>query len=118
MQAKLTINGVDMTPWLAREGLVHTPLVRQSRSVVTLDGREYRTEIVVHSIEVRFLELRDNTLAMIRAALSSPATVVFTDDFGKDLTRVMYVTGPSVTAKTVQGGHTYYSGVSITMEER
>ena len=33
MQAKLTINGVDMTPWLAREGLVHTPLVRQSRSV-------------------------------------------------------------------------------------
>ena len=118
MQAKLTINGMDMTPWLAREGLVLTPLVRQSRSVVTLDGREYRTEIVMHSITAQFVELRDNTLGKIRAALSSPATVAFTDDFGNELTRVMYVTGPTVTAKTVQGGHTYYSGVSITLEER
>ena len=118
MQAKLTINGMDMTPWLAREGLVLTPLVRQSRSVVTLDGREYRTEIVMHSITAQFVELRDNTLGKIRAALSSPATVTFTDDFGNELTRVMYVTGPTVTAKTVQGGHTYYSGVSITLEER
>ena len=118
MQTKLTINGMDMTPWLAREGLVLTPLVRQSRSVVTLDGREYRTEIVMHSITAQFVELRDNTLGKIRAALSSPATVTFTDDFGNELTRVMYVTGPTVTAKTVQGGHTYYSGVSITLEER
>lgn len=118
MQAKLTINGMDMTPWLARGGLVHTPLVRQSRIVVTLDGREYRTEIVVHGLEVRFVEMRDRTLAAIRKALSSPATVLFTDDFGDELTRVMYVTGPTVTTKVVQGGNTYYNGVSITLEER
>lgn len=117
MEAKLIINGMDVSPWLAREGLVRTPLVRQSRSVVTLDGREYRKEIVLHSIEARFVELRDNTLAAIRQSLTSPATVQFTDDLGNELTRTMYVTGPTVTARTVQGGHTYYSGVSITLEE-
>lgn len=117
MEAKLIINGMDVSPWLAREGLELTPLVRQSRSVVTLDGQEYRTEIVLHGIGARFVELRDNTLAAISRALTSPATVQFTDDLGETLTRTMYVTGPTVTARTVQGGNTYYSGVSITLEE-
>ena len=65
------------------------------------------------------MELRDNTLATLKASLvTHPATVTFTDDEGNDLTRAMYVTGPTVAAKTVKGGNTYYSGVSLTLEEK
>ena len=119
MQVKLVINGVDHTPWLAEGGLVRSPLLRQSRSVVTLDGTEWRTEIRKHQLEASYVELRDSTLATLANSLQpNPATVLFTDDNGMDITRTMYVSGPSVTAKTVRGGNTYYSGVSITLEER
>lgn len=117
MQIKLTINGVDFAPWVAENGLTRSPLVRQSRSIVVLNGTEYRTDVRKHSLEVQLVELRDNTLATLTAALSSPATVLFTDNQGNDLSRTMYVTGPTEPAKTVRGGNTYYSGVSFTLEE-
>lgn len=119
MQAKLVINGVDHSLWLAGGGLVRAPLLRQSRSVVTLAGTEWRTQIQKHQMEASYVELRDNTLAALVASLAvNPASVLFTDDNGADITRTMYVTGPNVTAKTVRGGNTYYTGVSITLEER
>ena len=117
MQIKLTINGVDFAPWVAENGLTRSPLVRQGRSIVVLNGTEYRTDVRKHSLEVQLVELRDNTLSTLTAALSSPATVLFTDNQGNDLSRTMYVTGPTEPAKTVRGGNTYYSGVSFTLEE-
>lgn len=118
MQIRLNINGFELTPWLAENGYTLSPLIRQSRSVITLGGTEYRTEVKKHSIEATTVELRDNTLRSIKAALTSPATVVFTDDEGNDLTRTMYVSGPAATARTVRGGNTYFAGVTITLEER
>lgn len=119
MQVKLVINGMDHAPWLAENGLVRSPLVRQSRSVVTLDGTEWRTEIRKNQLEATYVELRDKTLATLVSTLTpNPATVLFTDNNGVDITRIMYISGPTVTAKTVRGGNTYYSGVSITLEER
>lgn len=118
MQIRLNINGFELAPWLAENGYILSPLIRQSRSVITLGGTEYRTEVKKHSIEATTVELRDNTLRSIKAALTSPATVIFTDDEGNDLTRTMYVSGPTATAKTVRGGNTYFAGVTITLEER
>lgn len=118
MQIKLTINGVNFAPWVAEGGMSYSPLVRQSRSIVVLNGTEYRTDVRKHSWTVQLVELRDNTLATLAAALTSPATVLFTDKAGNDLSRTMYVTGPDYTAKTVRGGNTYYSGVSFTLEEK
>lgn len=120
MQLKLIVNGVDHSLWLAENGLVRSPLVRQSRSIVTLNGTEWRTDIQKHQFEASYVELRDSTLAKLKASLTaaSPATVTFTDDEGNDLTRTMYWSGPRVTAKTVEGGNTYYTGVSVTYEER
>ena len=120
MQLKLIVNGVDHSLWLAENGLVRSPLVRQSRSIVTLDGTEWRTDIKKHQLEASYVELRDSTLTKLKASLkaSSPATVTFTDDDGNDLTRTMYWSGPRVTAKKVKGGNTYYTGVSVTYEER
>ena len=110
MQLKLIVNGVDHSLWLAENGLVRSPLVRQSRSIVTLNGTEWRTDIQKHQLEASYVELRDSTLAKLKASLkaSSPATVTFTDDDGNDLTRTMYWSGPRVTAKKVKGGNTYY----------
>lgn len=119
MQVKLTINGVDHSPWLAENGLVRSPLLRQSRSVVTADGTEWRTEIRKNKLDASYVELRDSTLAILVNSLqTNPATVLFTDDNGMDITRTMYISGPTVTAKTVRGGNTYYTGISITLEER
>lgn len=118
MQVRLNINGVELTPWLAEDGYVLTPLLRQSRSVITLGGTEYRTEIIKCSIEATTVELRDHTLRTIKKALSSPATVLFTDGEGNELTRTMYVSGPTETAKTVRGGNTYFRGMTIQLEER
>ena len=117
MQIKLTINGVDFAPWVAEGGMSYSPVVRQSRSVVVLNGTEYRTDVRKHGWTVQLVELRDDTLATLSAAVTSPATVLFTAAAGSDLSRTMYVTGPTYTAKTVRGGHTYYSGASLTLEE-
>ena len=117
MQIKLTINGVDFAPWVAENGLTRSPLVRQSRSIVVLNGTEYRTNIQKDGWTVQLIEVRDSTLSTLSAAITSPATVIFTDRTGTDVTRTMYVTGPTYTAKAVRGGNTYYSGVSLTLEE-
>ena len=117
MQLKLTINGVDFTPWVAEGGMTYSPLVRQSRSIVVLNGTEYRTNVQKDGWTVHLIEVRDSTLSTLSAAITSPATVIFTDRAGTDVTRTMYVTGPTYTAKAVRGGNTYYSGVSLTLEE-
>ena len=118
MQVRLNVNGVEFTPWLAENGYVLTPLIRQSRSVVVRNGTEYRAEIHKHQLDATLVEVRDGTLATLSAALDkSPATVLFTDDHQQLLTRTMYVTGPTATAKTVRGGNTYFSGVTFTFEE-
>ena len=119
MQVKVVINGVSHAEWLAEGGYVLTPLLRQARSVVTIDGTDWRTQIKKHQIDLSYVELRDSTLVTLANSLKpNPATVLFTDDNGMDITRTMYVSGPIVTAKTVRGGNTYYSGASITLEER
>lgn len=118
MQVRLNINGFELTPWLAERGYVLSTLVRQSRSVITIGGTEYRTGINKHRIEATTVELRDVTLKAIVAALTHAATVLFTDDEGNELTRTMYVSWPTETAKTVRGGITYYAGPTITLEER
>lgn len=117
MQIKLTINGVDFAPWVAEGGMTYSPIVRQSRSIVVLNGTEYRMNVQKDGWTVQLVELRDNTLTTLSAAITSPSTVIFTDRAGIDVTRTMYVTGPTYTAKTVRGGHTYYSGASLTLEE-
>ena len=120
MQMKLVVNGVDHSLWLAENGLVRSPLVRQSRSIITLGGTEWRTEIRKHQLQATYVRLRDSTLAKLTTSLTAanPATVLFTDDDGNNLTRTMYWSGPTATAQKVEGGNTYYTGVSVTFEER
>lgn len=119
MEAKLKVNGVDFSRWIKVEGLQFERVSRQSRDVTTMDGTLYRTEITKQAISVELVEMRDNTLALLKTGLlTSPATVEATDDNGQTVTGTYYVSGPSYTAKTVRGGNTYFSGVSFELEEQ
>ena len=109
MQAKLIINGEDFSPWLRENGLQQTEIVRQGRSVVALDGTEYRGEV----------RKRDTTWQRLQTALRArPALVAYVDDSAGPAQGLFYVSGLTASAKTVRGGHTYFSGGAFTLEER
>lgn len=118
MEAKLIINGVDFIPWCKRGGVQQSDVKRQSRTVTTLDGTLRQTETLKRSVRVELVELRDATLKRLAEALTSPATVEYTDKRLGDVTKLFYVSGPDATEKTIQGGNTYWSGVSFSLEER
>ena len=119
MEAILIINGVDFTPWLRSGGLQQAEIVRRGRSVAALDGTEYRAEIVKRGISVSLVELRDGTWSRLVEALSvRPADVRYIDDRYGETVRLFYVSGPTAVAKTVRGGHTYFSGGSFELEEK
>lgn len=119
METILTINNVDFTPWLRSGGLQQTEIVRRGRSVVALDGTEYRSEIVKRGISASLVELRDTTWYRLLAALRvRPATVRYIDDLLGETVRQFYVTGPTAAASTVRGGHTYFSGGAFSLEEK
>lgn len=117
MEAKLIINGVDFIPWCKRDGIQQTDIQRKVRSVITLGGKLYEKAIVVRGISVSLVELRDETLARLTAALESPATVEYTDMKYGDRTRTFYVRGITVQTKVIQGGNTYWDGTSFSLEE-
>ncbi|MDE7054491.1 MAG: hypothetical protein K2O84_06700 [Oscillospiraceae bacterium] len=119
MRAILIINNVDFTPWLMSEGLQQTEIIRRRRSVVAINGIEYRLETVKRGLSVSLVELRDVSWYRLLDALSvRPATVRYIDDRLGDCTKLFYVTGPSAAAKAVRGGHTYFSGGVFSLEEK
>lgn len=118
MRAKLVINGVDFSPWVKAGGLIQREISRQSRSVVTLNGTEYRSEIIKRSIEVSLTKMRDDTWRRLLDALQRrPATVTYIDDRLGETTRRFYVSGPSAAADKVFGNVTSMSGGAFTLEE-
>lgn len=118
MEAKLKINGVDFIPWVKEGGIQQTDIKRQSRSVVTLDGTLYQTEVIKRGISVNLVEMRDATLFRLTDALTNPAVAEYTDKNGGTLEKTFYISGPHVTEKTIMGGNTYLNGISFSMEER
>lgn len=120
MQAQLIINGVNFHLWAEEGGIQQSQIYRQSREIVTLNGVSYRSNIVKREIGFSAVEISDSTLQTLMAALTpNPASVTYTDmKTGGNVTSTFYVTGVSVGAKIVTGGHTYYEGFSFSLEER
>lgn len=119
MEAILIINGVDFTPYLCSGGLQQTEVIRQGRSLVDLNGTAHRTEIVKRGISVGLVEVRDATWYQLVGALQvRPATVRYIDDRLGEVVKRFYITDPAASAKTVRGGHTYFSGGAFKLEEK
>ncbi len=118
MEVRLIINDVDFSPYIASGGIKEGEILRVNRSVVTLDGTEYRTSVRKSRLSVSLVELRDNTRSRLLSALTSPATVYYNGGTGGESVRTFYISDFSSEAKTVRGGHTYWSGMAFTLEEK
>lgn len=117
MEYKLIINGVDYTPYVREGGIQQGEIRRQQRRVVTLDGSLHITEVVKRTQTVRLMELRTQTLRSLFDNLGNTVTVEYTDKALGDISRRFAVTGRNAGVRKVEGGNTYWSGASFTMEE-
>lgn len=119
MGATLIINGMDFSPYLRSRGLQQTEISRQGRSVVALDGTEYRSETIKRGLSVGLIDMKDTEWSrMLEALCDRPVQVRYMDDRMGDVTKSFYVIGPTAAAKTVRGGHTYFTGGSFELEEK
>lgn len=119
MRAKLIINGVDFTPWVLEEGLEQYEILRQERSVVTLDGVDYRSSAVKRGMSVSLTRMKDDTWHRLLGALRTrPVRVEYVDDLHGEMQKLFYVSGPTATTRAVRGNTTYYGGGSFSLEEK
>lgn len=118
MRFRLTINGVDFSPYIPAGGITAKKIVRQQRGIVTMDGTLHQKRIVKNGWSVRLITLRDTTMSRLAAALSAtdPAAVEYMDSEGTTITGKFYITGPQYVVRNVVTGTTYYSGVSFELE--
>lgn len=130
MRAVLEINGFDIIPYLAEEGIDYGTVKRVTRTVTTLDGREHRSSVTKNSLSLKLLDMSDDQLAEIEHYLDQAAfgisTVNYTDRHGGLHTNSQfYVDPPQATGKQTIGGTnnipgagiTYLTGITIEMEE-
>lgn len=117
MEYKQTVNGVDHTPYIREGGVEQSDVLRNQRSVITMDGALHTTATVKRRIVTRLVEVPDSRLRALMESLTTPATVDYTDRDNGDVTRTFHVTARSAGAKTVRGGNTYWSGATYTLEE-
>lgn len=119
MRAKLIINGVDFSPWILEEGLEQYEIPRQERSVVALDGVDYRTSVVKRGMNVSLTRMKDETWYRLLGALKArPAVVEYVDDALGNMQKLFYVSAPTATTRLVRGNTTYFGGGSFTLEEK
>lgn len=119
MRAKLIINGADFTPWILEEGMEQYEILRQERSVVGLDGIDYRSGVVKRGIKVSLTRMKDTTwYGLLDALRVRPATVEYIDDAMGEMRKLFYVSAPSATTRMVRGNTTYFGGGSFTLEEK
>lgn len=119
MQTKLTINGLDLRPYIAEGGITQSEVYRQSRSVTALDGTMYRTDIVKRTISVTLLTMIDTAWMAVTAKLAGrPVEVLYIDDTLGERQALFYVTAMSSGIKQQRAGVTWYSGCTFTLEER
>lgn len=118
MQAKLTINGVDFTPFIREGGIVQTDVERQLTQVVTLDGTLWRRSKRVRGIRVNLRTLRDSFYHTVSAALDQDlVSVSYTDrDTGQTVAGNFYVLERTAAVKQVAGGNTFWHNASFYLE--
>ncbi len=119
MNVKLVINGYNALPYVAEGGIEQSEVYRQQSSMIALDGTLWQSEIVKRGLSISMREMRDaNWRALCKALASRPVSVEYVDDAKGDRTALFYVTSVSAGTKRNANGLTWYSGASISLEER
>lgn len=117
MQTEININGVAFAPYVMSGGFSQSPALRQSRTVETISGLLFKSEVEKRLIALQLVEVRDSTLTRLLGAVTPLSTVEYDDIRGYRRTAKFYVSVTNAAAKRVVGGNTYYSGVSLQLEE-
>lgn len=119
MQAAWKLNGLDVSHWLREGGVTYGEVYRQSRSIITLDGTLEQRQVVKRTLTLEFMTLRDSKAGQLQEAIQlRPVTMEYTERDGKAATKLFYVTSFTGGVKTIRGGITYWSGLSVGLEER
>ncbi len=118
MLPKLIINGEDLSGLAAQDGIVQTDVARQARTVTTLDGVEYRTQITVRQIDVTLVQMPMARLLEIAKILTQPSEVTYVDRSLGQVTKTFWVEGFSHADHIVEAGVAYVDSVSFTLIER
>ena len=117
MEAKAIYNGQDLAKWAKESGIVQNIVYRSGRSVVTISGSLFKTEIPKRTVSISLVELKDSTLKSIASAIIPQSEFEYTDMERGDRVAQFYARISTGTEKTVRGGITYWSGVTIDLEE-
>lgn len=118
MKAKLIINGVDISGYLAEGGIAQSPIYRQENSIVTMDGIEHRSNIQKVQLDVEFARMRAESAYSIAGIITQPSNVTYLDLDGSEKTKAMWVEGPEMTQEKYESGITWVEGGSMTLVER
>lgn len=118
MLPKLIINGKDFTGLIAREGLVQTDIVRQSRTIVTLDGVEHRAGITKRQIDVTLTTMRLSRFVELVEAITQPSSVTYFDRVLGEITKTFWVDGLSDADQKVDAGEAFVDQVTFSLVER
>ncbi len=118
METKLIIGSVDFTPYIIEGGIQYGWAARQAKSVVALDGTLYASETRKRTLTVSLVTIRYETLCRLFGGLGRLETVRYDEQDGQRAEKLFYVGAPTWSAKRVAGGNTYYSGGTVTLEEK
>lgn len=115
----LTVNGVDLTPYLAFQGLKVTRSdVIGPNEGTALDGSVIRDQVArVETLEVVLLPVRASVAAEIMEALDDDVFFVRYQSprFG-DITKRMYCDSAPSSYYIEQDGAAYWNGISFTLK--
>lgn len=113
------INGYNFAQWASESGITATPIYRRQKSVVAIDGTEYRTQAMRWQITIKFVDLNEDILETLQSYLTSnPASVTENvTELGYTNDRVCYISGLTHSPKKVKGNRTDYTGFALTLEE-
>lgn len=118
MQTRLMIGDVDFTPHIQEGGIQYGWTARQAKSVVALDGTLYASEIRKRTLTVSLATVRYETLCRLFGGLSRLETVQYDEQDGQSVRKLFYVGAPTWSAQRVAGGNTYFTGATVTLEEK
>ena len=118
MEAKLILNGVDLSQSLAQGGIAQEADYRNERSVVTLAGNVLWAANEKAKLKVTFHRFSSERLAQIAGLITQPSTVTWLNKDNTLTTREFWVAGPSYSQEKVIGGRTIIEGATLELTER
>lgn len=135
-----TTTWLEIADMAAENGITYSPVYRREKTVTSMNGTEYKSQVVKRNISVTFMDLDETTYLLLlgaftelsgntyvvkplvtikenvsqqgfRKAMASPGHseklegTFYVSDFGHDILKVL-------------SGNSYYSGLSLTLEEK